>query len=44
MTYNTGVRTDTALEPDQTGSFRVEVHLSDSLKVQYRTFDIRWEE
>jgi len=44
MTYNTGVRTDTALEPDQTASFRVEVHLSESLKVQYRTFDIRWEE
>ena len=44
MTYNTGVRTDTALEPDQTASFRVEVPLSDSLKVQYRTFDIRWEE
>ena len=44
MTYNTGVRTDTALKPDQTGLFRVEVPLSDSLKVQYRTFDIRWEE
>ena len=44
MTYNTGVRTDTALEPDQTASFRVEVPLSASLKVQYRTFDIRWEE
>ena len=44
MTYNTGVKTDTALEPDQTTSFRVEVPLSDSLKVQYRTLDIRWEE
>ena len=44
MTYNTGVKADTALEPEQTASFRVEVHLPGSLKVQYRTFDIRWEE
>jgi len=44
ITFNSGVRSDTALEPEQRASFQIEVNLPNTTKIQYRTFDIRWED
>ena len=44
FTFNSGVRSDTALEPEQNASFQIEVNLPRTTKIQYRTFDIRWED
>jgi hypothetical protein len=40
--YNSGVITDTALEPGASAPFRIIVPLSENTAVEYRTYDIRW--
>lgn len=41
--YNTGVITDTAIEPGATAQFYIVVPIEEGAKVvEYRTYDIRW--
>lgn len=42
--YESGVISDTALEPGAVAPFRIEVPLKAGLRVEYRTFDIHWTE
>lgn len=40
--YETGVSTDTALEPGAEASFRIRIDHNNPDNVEYRTFDIHW--
>ena len=40
--YHSGIVTDTVLEPNQSGQFKVQISIPDSIIVSYITRDVRW--
>ena len=42
--YNSGVITDTSIEPGESALFKVTIRFPAGSEVSYRTFDIRWED
>ena len=40
--YHSGIVTDTVLEPNQSGQFKVQISIPDSITVTYITRDVRW--
>ena len=40
--YRSGIVTDTVLEPNQSGQFKVQISIPDSITVSYITREVRW--
>ena len=43
IVYNSGIVTDTILEPNQSVTFNLKIEIPDSIKVEYITRNINWE-
>ncbi|MEE8335899.1 MAG: hypothetical protein V3S48_05635 [Candidatus Neomarinimicrobiota bacterium] len=42
--YNTGIVSDTMLKPGSMGIFKIVIPVPEERKVEYRTYEVRWEE
>ena len=42
VVYNSGIVADTALEPNKSAQFKVQISIPDSIIVTYITRDVRW--